>query len=43
VAGAAGVTIGVAVITHAIWHQIPTAAVAALAGGGFLLLIDRNL
>lgn len=43
VAGAAGVTLGLAMIVHAAWHWIPAVYVAALVGGVFGLLADRNL
>jgi hypothetical protein len=43
VAGAAGVTIGAAMITHAIWSQIPLLAAALVVGGVFGLLMDRQI
>lgn len=41
--GAAGVTYGLAVVVHSIWHQVPALGVAALAAGPFLLVLDRRL
>jgi hypothetical protein len=43
VAGAAGVTIGAAMITHAIWPRVPLLAAALTVGGAFGLLADRRL
>ena len=43
VAGAAGVTMGAAMITHAIWPAVPLLAVALAVGGVFGLLMDRQL
>jgi len=43
VAGAAGVTIGLAMITHGVFHQVPELGVAAVVGGAFGLLADRQL
>lgn len=43
VAGAAGVTIGAAMITHAVWPRIPLLAAALAVGGAFGLLADRQL
>jgi hypothetical protein len=43
IAGAAGVTIGAAMITHSIWHWIPLLAPALAVGGVFGLLMDRQL
>jgi hypothetical protein len=43
VAGAAGVTLGVAMIVHGVFHQVPELGVMAAAGGLFGLLADRQL
>jgi len=43
VAGAAGVTIGAAMIVHGVFHQVPGLGVAALTAGVFGLLADRQL
>jgi len=43
VAGAAGVTIGAAMIVHGVFHQVPELGVMAAAGGVFGLLADRQL
>lgn len=43
VAGAAGVTIGVAMIVHGVFHQVPPLGAALAVGGVFGLLADRRL
>lgn len=43
VAGAAGVTIGAAMITHSVWPRVPLLAAALAVGGVFGLLMDRQL
>ena len=43
VAGAAGVTIGVAMIVNGVFQQVPRAGVALVVGGVFGLLADRRI
>ena len=43
VAGAAGVTIGAAMIIHGVFPRVPELGVAALVAGTFGLLADRRL
>lgn len=43
VAGAAGVTIGAAMIVHGLVPGVPEPGLMAAIGGGFLLLLDRRL
>lgn len=43
VLGGAGAVYGVAVIVHAVWHQVPALGVAALAAAPFLLVLDRRI
>jgi hypothetical protein len=43
VAGAAGVTIGVAMIVHGVFAQVPELGVMAVAGGVFGIFADRRI
>jgi hypothetical protein len=43
VGGAAALTAGVSVITHAAWHWVPVYAVALVVGGVFGILADRRI
>ena len=43
VAGAAGVTIGAAMITHSVWPRVPLLAAALVVGGVFGLLMDKRI
>jgi hypothetical protein len=43
IGGAGAVTYGLAVVAHSAWHWVPVYAVAALVGGAFALLMDRQI
>lgn len=43
VAGAAGVTIGAAMVVHGVFRQVPELGLVAAVGGVFLLALDRRL
>jgi hypothetical protein len=42
-AGAGGVSYGLAAVVHSVFGQVPVLAVAALAAGVFALALDRRL
>jgi hypothetical protein len=43
IGGAGALTFGVAVAAHSAWHWLPAYAVAAVVGGAFGLVWDRQI
>jgi hypothetical protein len=43
ICGAAGITYGVALIVHGVFHQVPALGVGLAVGGLFGILADRRI